>query len=69
MKKTENLRELSLVELQNKLLELRTEQFRLRIQRANGVLDKMHNMRVVRRSIARVKTIMTAKARESHVSK
>lgn len=67
MKKSSDLIGLSLVELQNKLLELRKEQFQLRMKQANGVLDKPHLMRIVRRSIARVKTMMTEKARESHV--
>lgn len=64
---TKELRKLTPEELQAKLLSLRKEQFTLRMKRANGALDKTHFITMVRKAIAKVKTIMTEKAGMSHV--
>lgn len=56
------LREKSVEELKEQLLELRREQFNLRMQKASGQLEKTHTIRQVRRDIARVKTLLTSKA-------
>jgi large subunit ribosomal protein L29 len=61
MKNVNELRGLSIDELQDELLTLRKEQFNLRMKKANGSLDKLHLITMVRRTIARVKTIMTEK--------
>ena len=45
-------------ELNNMLLELRREQFNLRMQKGSGQLSKPSEVRRVRRDIARIKTIM-----------
>ncbi len=37
------------------------EQFRLRMAKATGQLTQAHNIQVVRKTIARVKTILTQK--------
>ena len=59
MKKLAEFREKSLADLDNKLLELLKEQFKLRIIKANdGDFTKNHKFREVRRDIARVKTIL-----------
>jgi len=52
------LREKSADELKAHLLDLRKEQFSLRMQRATGQLSKTHETRRVRREIARVKTLL-----------
>jgi large subunit ribosomal protein L29 len=52
------LREKSADELKTHLLDLRKEQFSLRMQRATGQLSKTHETRQVRREIARVKTLL-----------
>ena len=44
-----------------KLLNLKKEQFNLRFQRATGQLENTSRVRVVRREIARVKTIAAQK--------
>lgn len=62
MKKIDELRNLSIDELQTELLSLRKEQFNLRMKKANGSLDKTHNITLVRKSVAKVKTILTEKA-------
>jgi len=45
-------------ELKDELLELRREQFNLRMQQATGQLVRPHEYRRVRRDIARTKTVM-----------
>ncbi len=45
-------------ELNNMLLELRREQFNLRMQKGSGQLSKPSEVKRVRRNIARIKTIM-----------
>lgn len=62
MKKIEELRNLSVEELQNELLSLRKEQLNLRMKKASGSLDKTHLITLVRKSVARVKTMLTEKA-------
>jgi large subunit ribosomal protein L29 len=48
-------------QLDDRVLELKKEQFNLRFQRASGQLQNTAHVRVVRRDIARVKTIAAAK--------
>ncbi|PKM08844.1 MAG: 50S ribosomal protein L29 [Gammaproteobacteria bacterium HGW-Gammaproteobacteria-7] len=48
-------------ELNGQLIELRKEQFALRMQKASGQMTKTHQVRDVRRNIARVKTALGAK--------
>ncbi|MBI2784930.1 MAG: 50S ribosomal protein L29 [Legionella longbeachae] len=62
MKKIDELRSLSIEELQNELLSLRKEQLNLRMRKASGSLDKTHLITMVRKSVARVKTMLTEKA-------
>lgn len=52
------LRKKSLSELKSELLELTREQFNLRMQKATGELNKVHQLKVVRKNIARVKTLI-----------
>ncbi len=59
------LKEKSVEELQNELLELRKEQFNLRMQKATGQSNQTHTMKNVRRDIARVKTVLNQKASSS----
>jgi len=54
----QKLREKSPDELKAHLLDLRREQFSLRMQQASGQLSKTHETRRVRREIARVKTLI-----------
>lgn len=55
------LREKSPEELKNELIELRKEQFKLRMQKGSGQLSQTHLLKDVRRNIARVKTVMNEK--------
>ena len=61
MKATE-LKDKSVEELNEELLNLLREQFNLRMQHSTGQLEKTDQLRKVRRDIARVKTILTEKA-------
>ena len=56
--KAEDLRGSTTDELNDKLLELKKEQFNLRFQRASGQLENTARVRMVRRDIARIKTIL-----------
>ena len=52
-------------QLNDELLNLKKEQFNLRFQRATGQLENTSRVRVVRRDIARAKTIAAQKRREA----
>jgi large subunit ribosomal protein L29 len=52
-------------ELEAALVDLRREQFNLRFQRATGQNESVGRVRVVRREIARVKTIIAERTRAS----
>jgi large subunit ribosomal protein L29 len=58
----EDIRNKDAAALEQELLDLRREQFNLRMQRASGQLAKPHQMKLVRRNIARVKTVLGEKA-------
>ena len=61
MKVTE-LREKSRDQLADELLKLKKEAFNLRFQKATGQLENTSRVRYVRRSIARVATIIAEKS-------
>lgn len=52
------LRSQSAEKLQGHLLDLRKEQFNLRMQKGSGQLSQPHQMRRVRREIARTKMLL-----------
>lgn len=51
----------SAAELAGDLVELRKEQFNLRMQRGTGQLTQTHQLRRVRRDIARIKTALATR--------
>lgn len=55
------LRQKSVDELQQELLALRREQFNLRMQRGSGQTSKPHLFKQARRSVARVKMVLSEK--------
>jgi large subunit ribosomal protein L29 len=57
------LRQKSPADLQKELLELRREQFNLRMSRATGQSSKPDQFTKVRRNIARLKTVMSEQRR------
>ncbi|MCP3672656.1 MAG: 50S ribosomal protein L29 [Gammaproteobacteria bacterium] len=56
--KASELRDKSLAELDGILIDLRQEQFNLRMQQGIGQLSRPSEMTQARKNIARVKTIM-----------
>ena len=60
--KAEALRAKTPDELKTQLVELKKEQFNLRFQTAGGQVENPSRARVVRREIARVKTVLGQQA-------
>jgi large subunit ribosomal protein L29 len=59
--KAEEVRGLTLDQLDDQLLKLKKEQFNLRFQRASGQLENTARVRAVRRDIARLMTVARQK--------
>ena len=59
--KAADARAMSLDQLDDEVLKLKKEQFNLRFQRATGQLENTSRVRVIRRDIARMKTIAAQK--------
>lgn len=66
--RNEDLRQMTPDQLQDELVKLKKTQFNLRFQAATGQLEKTHLSKNVRRDIARVKTVLRAKARAATAS-
>ncbi len=67
--KTENIKDLTLDQLDDRLAKLKKEQFNLRFQAASGQLENTSRVRQVRRDIARVQTAAASKKRASSAAK
>ncbi len=63
----EDVKTLSDADLQGRLADLKREQLNLRFQAATQQLEKPSRVREVRRTIARIKTEQTARARAAAV--
>ena len=61
MDKFSDLLKISVSDLKNKISELRKESLNLRFQKSSGQLEKTTRIRVVRRQIARIKTVLNSK--------
>ena len=59
--KSADVRAMTLDQLDDEVLKLKKEQFNLRFQRATGQLENTSRVRVIRRDIARMKTIAAQK--------
>jgi large subunit ribosomal protein L29 len=59
--KAADVRAMTLDQLDDEVLKLKKEQFNLRFQRATGQLENTSRVRVIRRDIARMKTIAAQK--------
>jgi large subunit ribosomal protein L29 len=60
--KVKDVRELNEQELEERVKELKEELFNLRFQEATGQLENFMRIKEVRRSIARVKTVLRERA-------
>lgn len=56
------LKQKSVSDLNKELVESLREQFNLRMLQGSGQLSKPHQLRAVRRDIARIKTVLREKA-------
>ena len=65
MAKKENLVVKTDDQLATQLSDLKREQFNLRFQSATNQLEKPSRVREVRRTIARIKTLQSARARDA----
>ena len=65
MAKQENLTVKTDDQLATQLGDLKREQFNLRFQSATNQLEKPSRVKEVRRTIARIKTIQTTRARDA----
>jgi large subunit ribosomal protein L29 len=61
--KADDFRAKSADELSTELSGLKKEQFNLRFQRANGQVENTGRIRTLRRSIARIQTVLTEQRR------
>jgi large subunit ribosomal protein L29 len=52
-------------QLNDELANLRKEQFNLRFQRAGGQLENVSRIRIVRRDIAKILTVLAERQRKS----
>ncbi len=59
--KADDLRAMTIDQLDDEVLKLKKEQFNLRFQRATGQLENTARVRQVRRDIARLKTVAMQK--------
>ena len=60
--KAAELKDKSLDQLDDELVKLKKEQFNLRFQKASGQLENVARVRLVRRDIARIKTVARQKS-------
>ena len=59
--KANDVRAMTPDQLEEELAKLKKEQFNLRFQKATGQLENTSRVRVVRRDIARIQTVLRAK--------
>ncbi|CAN5535591.1 50S ribosomal protein L29 [soil metagenome] len=64
-KKTDDLKEMPVSELTERLENTREELFNMRFQLATGQLDNYRRVRLLRRDIARVKTVLREREQAS----
>jgi large subunit ribosomal protein L29 len=64
----QDMREKNEIELREELSGLLREQFNLRMQRGIGQLPTPHDLRRVRKDIARIKTVMNEKMKDKEAS-
>jgi large subunit ribosomal protein L29 len=62
MTKIQDIRGMTPDQLAEQLLSLKKEQFNLRFQAATGQVEKTHRVGEIRKEIARIKTVLRAKA-------
>lgn len=59
--KAAELREKTVSELNSSLNDIRRQQFKLRLNKAGGEMTKTHQIKLLRRDVARIQSIMAEK--------
>ena len=59
--KTEEIRKMTTEEISKKIIESKDELFALRMAQSNGTLTQTHKIHELRKTIARLKTILNEK--------
>ena len=62
MLKPDDLRQMTVDQLDDELIKLKKEQFNLRFQKATGQIENTARIRKIRRDVARLKTAQTARS-------
>jgi len=62
---SKEIRELSLVEINTKLRETREQLLQLRLRKQTGQVEKTHELRFLRKDIARLETVLNEKNRQA----
>ena len=63
MSTLQEIKDMSETDLNNELINLRREQFNLRMQQGVGDATKTHRFSAVKKDIARIKTVLTQKSK------
>ena len=63
--KAQDVKQMTDDQLQDKLIELKKEQFNLRFQSATGQVENTARIRQVRRGVAQIKTVQTERSRQA----
>jgi large subunit ribosomal protein L29 len=64
MMKIKEIVEMSTDELLTKRRDLRQERLHLRLQQQSGQLEQPSRLRLIRRDVARIETVLTARAKQ-----
>jgi large subunit ribosomal protein L29 len=67
--KIADIRDLTPDQLNDELIKLKREQFNLRFQKATGQMNNTARVRIVRRTIAKLKTVEREKAAKTGAAK
>jgi large subunit ribosomal protein L29 len=59
--KVNELNEMTIAELDSQLIDIKKEQFNLKLQQVSGQLENPNRIKQLRRTVARIKTIQNAK--------
>jgi large subunit ribosomal protein L29 len=62
---SKEIRELAPTEITTKLREIREQLLQLRMRRQTGQVEKTHELRTLRKDIARLETILNEKKRQA----
>jgi large subunit ribosomal protein L29 len=67
--KFKEISEMSTEELQTKKRDMRQESLHLRLQQQSGQLEQPSRLRLLRRDVARIETILTERAAKAETAK